>query len=167
MFHSNPFEIITPNIEADVGVNCSSIGLEDFMQLKQETDRIWLERINAARVSGLSDYAWCKENRIPVSTFYYNLRRLKKQAIEIREKQKLPSAAKQEVVKLDFAAAEQDVKVPDRTIDIVEASPANRTPAVKPEPVIRIRSGALTADIMSGADEWMIQSLVRALHQVC
>ena len=66
-----------------------------------------------------------------------------------------------------FAAAEQDVKVPDRTIDIVEASPANRTPAVKPEPVIRIRSGALTADIMSGADEWMIQSLVRALHQVC
>ena len=72
------------------------------MQLKQETDRIWLERINAARVNGLSDYAWCKENRIPVSTFYYNLRRLKKQAIEIREKQKLPSAAKQEVVKLDF-----------------------------------------------------------------
>ena len=137
------------------------------MQLRQETDRDLAgghQRCQSQRAFRL-----CLVQRESHTGQHVLLQSppAEKQAIEIREKQKPPSAAKQEVVKLDFAAAEQDVKVPDRTIDIVEASPANRTPAVKPEPVIRIRSGALTADIMSGADEWMIQSFVRALHQVC
>ena len=41
-------------------------------------DSFWLERITQCRSSGLTDRQWCIENGIPVSTFYYHVRALRK-----------------------------------------------------------------------------------------
>ena len=46
-------------------------------------DSFWLERITQCRSSGLTDRQWCIENGIPVSTFYYHVRALRKKACEI------------------------------------------------------------------------------------
>ena len=47
---------------------------------KAQKDEYWLDCIQQCRVSGLSDYAWCSQNGIPTSSFYYNIKRLRKKA---------------------------------------------------------------------------------------
>ena len=64
-------------------------------------DSFWLERITQCRSSGLTDRQWCIENGIPVSTFYYHVRALRKKACEIPETADT-SRQKQEVVQIPF-----------------------------------------------------------------
>ncbi|GLC78496.1 IS66 family insertion sequence element accessory protein TnpA [Lacrimispora brassicae] len=47
---------------------------------KAQKDEYWMDCIQQCRVSGLSDYAWCNQNGIPTSSFYYNIKRLRKKA---------------------------------------------------------------------------------------
>lgn len=47
---------------------------------KAQKDEYWMDCIQQCRVSGLSDYAWCGQNGIPISSFYYNIKRLRKKA---------------------------------------------------------------------------------------
>ena len=44
---------------------------------KSERDKYWTELIQTCRVSGLSDYEWCRINHISTSSFYYNVKRLR------------------------------------------------------------------------------------------
>ena len=43
----------------------------------------WLELISQCRSSGLTDRQWCIQNGIPISTFYYHVKALRKKACEI------------------------------------------------------------------------------------
>ena len=45
----------------------------------------WLDLISQCRSSGLTDRQWCIQNGIPVSTFYYHVKALRKKACEIPE----------------------------------------------------------------------------------
>ncbi len=47
---------------------------------KAQKDEYWMDCIQQCRISGLSDYAWCSQNGIPTSSFYYNIKRLRKKA---------------------------------------------------------------------------------------
>ena len=47
---------------------------------KAEKDNYWMDCIQQCRVSGMSDYAWCNQNGISISSFYYNVRRLRTKA---------------------------------------------------------------------------------------
>ena len=51
------------------------------MNTKNTTD--WMQLIQECRTSGLSDREWCSQNGIPVSTFYYHIKRLREQACDI------------------------------------------------------------------------------------
>lgn len=44
---------------------------------KSERDKYWTNLIQNCRVSGLSDYEWCRINHIATSSFYYNVKRLR------------------------------------------------------------------------------------------
>lgn len=46
----------------------------------RRTDDEWLNIINECRTSGCSDKLWCQEHNITLSTFYYQIRRLRKKA---------------------------------------------------------------------------------------
>ena len=48
-------------------------------------DEHWLKLITQCRSSGLTDRQWGIENGIPVSTFYYHVRALRKKACEVPE----------------------------------------------------------------------------------
>lgn len=63
---------------------------------KSERDRYWTELIQTCRVSGLSDYEWCRINHISTSSFYYNVKRLRMAActntaatVQVQEKQEV------------------------------------------------------------------------------
>ena len=62
-------------------------------------DEHWLNLITQCRSSGLTDRQWCIENGIPVSTFYYHVRALRKKACEVPEAVDA-AAQKQEVVQI-------------------------------------------------------------------
>lgn len=47
---------------------------EDSVMNKSERDKYWTELIQTCRVSGLSDYEWCRMNHISISSFYIMLR---------------------------------------------------------------------------------------------
>ena len=49
------------------------------------SDEDWLELITQSRRSGLADADWCRQNRIPISSFYNAVSRLRKKAREILE----------------------------------------------------------------------------------
>ena len=59
----------------------------------------WLKLISQCRSSGLTDRQWCIQNGIPTSTFYYQLKALRKKACEIPETS-VAATQKQEVVQI-------------------------------------------------------------------
>ena len=61
----------------------------------------WLELISRCRSSGLTDRQWCIQNGIPVSTFYYHVKALRKKVCEIPEASD-DATQKQEVVQFLF-----------------------------------------------------------------
>ena len=69
-------------------------------------DEHWLNLITQCRTSGLSDRQWCIENGIPVSTFYYHVRALRKKACVV-PKVADTAAQKQEVVQIPLWEMEQ------------------------------------------------------------
>ncbi len=44
---------------------------------------IWIQRIKECRGSGMTVETWCKSNEINVKTYYYWLRKIKKEAFEV------------------------------------------------------------------------------------
>ena len=70
------------------------------MNTKNTTD--WMQLIQECRTSGLSDREWCSQNDIPASTFYYHIKRLRKQACDIPVSVSRKAAVRQEVVRLDI-----------------------------------------------------------------
>ena len=71
----------------------------------------WLGVITQCRFSGLTDRQWCIENGIPVSTFYYHVRALRKKACAVPEAVDA-SVQKQEVVQVPLWETEQDPSDP-------------------------------------------------------
>ena len=110
-----------------------------------ETDALWLKRFQTARTSGLSDYAWCKLHNIPVSTFYYNLKRLKKkvQAGLVPVMTMTGTAPdpipEQDVVRLDFSPGQDLAQVREVVRPMCPDVPADSR-----EPAARIRSGGIS-----------------------
>ncbi len=68
---------------------------------KAQKDKYWMNCIQQCRVSGLSDHAWCHQNGISTSSFYYNIKRLRMKASDVP----VPVskvAVKQEVVPIHY-----------------------------------------------------------------
>lgn len=49
---------------------------------KQVKEAEWAERIRQCRESGLTVSEWCRENGINLKTYYYHLRKLRKEICE-------------------------------------------------------------------------------------
>lgn len=113
-------------------------------------DEHWLKLINQCRSSGLSDRQWCIENGIPVSTFYYHVRVLRKKACEIPEAVDAV-AQKQEVVQIPLWGMEQ------QTSDPVSL----QMPAI----CLEMQGIRIEINEQAGAD--VIRNTLFALRQLC
>ena len=84
-----------------------NLTLEEMNQMSTTSnDEHWLNLITQCRSSGLTDRQWCIKNGIPVSTFYYHVRALRKKACEVPEAVDA-AAQKQEVVQIPLWEREQ------------------------------------------------------------
>ena len=113
-------------------------------------DEHWLNLITQCRSSGLTDRQWCIENGIPVSTFYYHVRALRKKACEVPEAVDTV-AQKQEVVQIPFWETEQH--------------PSD--PVASPMPSICLEMQDIRIEIHEQAGADVIRNTLLALRQLC
>ena len=126
----------------------------------RRSDSEWTELIAECRRSGLSDDCWCKNNGIPVSTFYNAVSRLRKKArrIPAREKQgAINLTASQDVVPISIIPEIPDVS----SHPILPAATGTAPIQTTPQSVIEILTGNAVIRVSNGPDP---QLLSHVLH---
>ena len=119
---------------------------------KAQKDEYWMNCIQQCRVSGLSDYAWCSQNGIPTSSFYYNIKRLRNKASVIPAS--VPRVLdKPEIVPIHYNEL-QDTKV---------GLPKKQTNSL----AIRLEYNGAVLAISNDADAAIIAATLNALRQLC
>lgn len=124
----------------------------------RHTDDEWLSIINECRTSGCSHKFWCQDHNITLSTFYYQIRRLRKKACCIPEPVN-SSAKTQEVVQLDFS--EQYAPLPS------SVSPLPEVRAAKTETAVRITFRGIQIEITNAAANDTVYHTLSALQRLC
>ncbi len=146
------------------------------MQQLNATEQKWLDLIQEARSSGLSDKAWCQQNNVPTSTFYYHIHKLRNKVIDLPASRSTIVPEAHEIVKLEIL---DEGKLP--TVSSYEENPVVvqnvSAPVDEPDrPAVvsmdsdfsaRIHMGSVTVDINNSASEQIIRSLISALRQSC
>ncbi len=123
--------------------------------MPKTTTTDWFPIINKCRTSGLSDHQWCKENDISYSTFYYHVRRLKKEACE------LPTSARKCTVPMEQEVVQLNFETIDESAYEMETSESFATPA------ITLRINNVHLHISNSANATVISNTIQALQQLC
>ena len=119
---------------------------------KAQKDEYWMDCIQQCRVSSLSDYAWCSQNGIPTSSFYYNIKRLRKKASMIPDS--VPKVLeKTEVVPIHYNELQETKAV----------LPKKQTDRI----AIHLEYNGFVLDISNNADAAIIAATLNALQQLC
>lgn len=121
------------------------------------TDEEWLTLIQECRASGLADKQWCEEHGICPSNFYYQIRKFRKQACEIPERQTKRSLElqKQEVVQVTLERPVQ------------QETPPYQTEWKSPETTISVQVGRIQVGITNAASEEVVFNTISALRRLC
>ena len=109
----------------------------------------WLELISQSRSSRLTDRQWCIQNGIPISTFYYHVKALRKKACEIPETS-VAATQKQEVVQIPLW---EPVSHPDSV------------PVAAPSVCLEMQGIRIELHEQAGAD--VTRNTLLALRQLC
>lgn len=119
---------------------------------KAQKDKYWMDCIQQCRVSGLSDHAWCHQNGISTSSFYYNIKRLRMKASDVPVS--VPKvAAKQEVVPIHYnELKDNNCTIPNCSDDKSD---------------IKIEFNGYSIAINNSADSRIIAATLNALQQIC
>jgi hypothetical protein len=119
---------------------------------KSERDKYLTEIIQTCRVSGLSDYEWCKINNISTSSFYYNVKRLRMVACNDTAAV-VPVHEKQEVVPIHYnELKDNNCTIPNCSDDKSD---------------IKIEFNGYSIAINNSADSRIIAATLNALQQIC
>ena len=137
------------------------------MQLSPAEQK-WFDLIQEARSSGLNDKAWCLQNNVPTSTFYYHVRKLRSKVSDIPAARSTVVPEIHEVVKVEIL----DDKLPASSyqMDHEQNVPAIESDFNGLKDCVfsaRLHAGIFTVDISNGASEQVILSVVKALRQPC
>lgn len=119
---------------------------------RDQKDKYWLDCIQKCRVSGLSDYAWCQQNGISNSSFYYNIKRLRTRSSLVPTS--VPKVMeKPEVVPIHYnELKETKVVLPEKQTDTV---------------AIHLEYNGIVIAINNNADTAVITATLKALQQLC
>lgn len=131
------------------------------------TDPEWLDLIMQCRQSGLSDAQWCRNNRIPESTFYNAVSRLRKKACSIPASSVHDRPGKI----LDLTSSSQDVvpiRIEPDELPTAEITPmhVNAAPHLDNSHRIEILSGSTCIRVSNGADPALLASVLSVLGKL-
>lgn len=118
---------------------------------KRRTDDEWMQVIQECKSSGYSDTEWCRQNNIPVSTFYLKLNALRMKAT-INEPVKPVLYEKQEVVCINL----QEENVSLRAKEVVTN-----------EVALRLAINGITIEVLNNASKTTIENTLTSLRSLC
>ena len=126
------------------------------------TDEEWKSIILDCRASGLPDKDWCREHDISTSSFYYNLRKLRKLACDIPEPHNGNALTiSQEVVPLRIADEESEPR------NTISTQVSMLTPVSLSSDHIIIEGGGISITCNNSVPISLICSVIQALRSVC
>ena len=158
--HLLQFSIVAPIHFIGIEVqHCIVFQRRIFMKAVRSKDE-WFSIIQECRSSGLPDKVWCREHGIPTSSFYYNIRQFRKQAMEIPQSQSIekPVTVIQEVVPLQF---DEETSIQSTHSSGFQYRPEGRTPSVC------INAGEITVTCMSDVSTSLVCSIIQTLRTRC
>lgn len=130
---------------------------------KRRSNDEWLNLITECRQSGLTDDAWCRNNGIPVSSFYNAVHRLRESACSVPER-----AASSTV--MDLTASAQEVVqfsiIPEPAPEPAAPATAQQMPTVNFDNshTIEISVGGSSIRIRNDADPQLLERIISILR---
>ena len=140
------------------------------------TEQKWFDLIQEARSSGLSDKAWCQQNNVPTSTFYYHIHKLRNKVVNLPASCSTVIPEAHEIVKLEVLDEDKLPTVPSNEEEtvVVQNVPTPTVecdhpavPLADPGFSARIHMDNVTVDLSNSASEQIIRSVISALRQPC
>ena len=133
-------------------------------QSPRRSDEEWFQLINECRRSGLSDSLWCKQQAIPVSSFFCAVRRLREKAYALPERERsidivsnpLPC---QDVVRIDIEPNPFTVKDPE-PLQVIPATHLDNSHTVE------IEVHGINIRIFNGVDTGLLKTVLSFLGGV-
>ncbi len=139
--------------------------------LQRRSIEEWQSLISEARQSGLSDAEWCRRNNISRHSFYSAIKRLRKHACEIPQRNTLVNLTNDSLSLPSTDLPTQDVvrvgiisnRLEEQVLDNGFSEPS--IPLSPPAEVARISLSDNTISIMNGADSRLIAALISAVRR--
>ena len=130
-------------------------------QSPRRSDEEWFQLINECRRSGLSDSLWCKQQAIPVSSFFCAVRRLREKAYALPERERsidivsnpLPC---QDVVRIDIEPNPFTGKEPE-PLQVIPATHLDNSHTVE------IEVHGINIRIFNGVDTGLLKTVLSSL----
>ena len=110
---------------------------------------LWMERIRSCKSSGMKVKHWCEENNVGIKTYYYWMRKIKREAFEA-----LPSES------LVTSPAVQNAITP--VFSKIELPKAGTSSAA-----VTIRMSGMDIEIQNEASANTIKNILRAVTAIC
>lgn len=139
------------------------------MRSKRTSPQEQLRLITECRQSGLTDYEWCQQHDIKVSTFYVWVHRLKKNG-EIDIPAGIPTVIRKEPVQPDIVRIRiEGEKVPAPVMDaaIVPEIPGESRPAMATQPgypVMEVILGGVHLRVTNEVNPRLLADTIRLLR---
>ena len=121
----------------------------------------WAMQIDACNKSGLTVKQWCAENGVAIKTYYYHIKRVREEilnTVEIANALKQPklSSARENIDHL-----QTDLVVSER-LPVFAALPMPNPKGA----VVTVRVGAYAVDIQNGADEAVVEQVLKVVARI-
>ncbi len=111
--------------------------------------KLWIFRIRDCRASGQKVSCWCEHNGVGIKTYYYWMRKIKREAFEtLPEKQKI-KAPVSSLNNTFFAELPKHSKAPTEGTAVL------------------IRFGGTVLEIRNGAESATIENTLRVIKSLC
>lgn len=111
--------------------------------------KLWISRIRDCRASGQKVSCWCEHNGVGIKSYYYWMRKIKREAFEtLPEKQKI-KAPVSSLNNTFFAELPKHNKAPTQGTAVL------------------IRFGATILEIQNGAESATIENTLRVIKSLC
>ena len=117
---------------------------------------LWISRIKECRCSGMTVQQWCDQQHIGVKTYYYWMRKIKRQLLDAS----LPDLVKSPIEQ-PLPAEQQTVFSKIETFSEISIEQSTIKPAVT------LKINQLSVDIHNGADQSTIDFTLQALKRFC
>ena len=130
-------------------------------QSPRRSDEEWFQLINECRRSGLSDSLWCKQQAIPVSSFFCAVRRLREKAYALPARERSSDIVSnplpcQDVVRIDIEPNPFTVEDPE-PLQVMPATHLDNSHTVE------IEVHGINIRIFNGVDTGLLKTVLSSL----